>query len=39
MDFAYPELELKSLTEYAPDTYWGLNKNEAKIHLKGNPLL
>lgn len=39
MDFGYSELELKSLTEYAPDTYWGLNKNEAKIHLKGNPLL
>lgn len=39
MDFGYPELELKSLTEYAPDTYWGLNKNKAKIHLKGNPLL
>lgn len=39
MDFGHSELELKSLTEYAPDTYWGLNKNEAKIHLKGNPLL
>lgn len=39
LDFGYSELELKSLTEYAPDTYWGLNKNEAKIHLKGNPLL
>lgn len=39
MDFGYSELELKSLTQYAPDTYWGLNKNEAKIHLKGNPLL
>lgn len=39
MNFGYSELELKSLTEYAPDTYWGLNKNEAKIHLKGNPLL
>lgn len=39
MNFGYPELELKSLTEYAPDTYWELSKNEAKIHLKGNPLL
>lgn len=39
MDFGYSELELKSLTEYAPDTYWELDKNEAKIHLKGNPLL
>lgn len=39
INFGYSELELKSLTEYAPDTYWGLNKNEAKIHLKGNPLL
>lgn len=39
MDFGYSELELKSLAEYASDTYWGLNKNEAKIHLKGNPLL
>ena len=39
IDFGYPELELKSSIEYASDTYWKLNKNEAKIHLKGNPLL
>lgn len=39
MDFRYTELELKSLIGYASDTYWGLDKSKAEIHLKGNPLL